>query len=288
MRIFSCHHLAPARFLNTSLFQTFPLTVEGDISGDPTKSPIHDNRLSEMRHHYYVWQRYHSPEMVGFEHYRRLFLITGADPRKIETSYPGVYRMMQQSAVYGTHHFYVNDAVFNQYLDYRESFDEGETDAIESYLGAFDIVTVRPDHRNMTDMLFFPWAEFESHVKQTRFFREEPDLELHVPHQCYWLNCYVMKRPIFDEYMEFAFEALGHFDANMTDPKPAPRFFGHMTERLFTIYLSRKRVLAPHLKILELPTLWYHSDLDPAGNTISHDWRHEIRVAEERGRTETP
>ena len=286
MRLFSCHHLAPARVLNTALFQTFPLTVEGDISGDPAASPIHDNRLSEMRHHYYVWTRYHSQETVGFEHYRRLFLITGNDPRRMETAYPDVFRMTQQSALYGTHHFYVSNAVFNQYLDYRESLGEEQCEAITRHLDAFDIVTVRPDFRVMTDMLFFPWEDFGNYVKQTRFFQEAPNLELVVPTQCYWLNCYIMKRPIFDEYMQFAFEALGHFEANMTDPKPAPRFFGHMTERLFTTYLSRKRVLSPHLKILELPTLWYHSDLDAGGDTISHDWRHEIRVAEERGRSE--
>lgn len=288
MRIFSSHHQAPTRFLNTSLFQTFPLTVEGDISGDPAGSPIHDNRLSEMRHQYYVWQRYRSNEMIGFEHYRRLFLITGNDPGRIAADFPDVFHMMQQSAIYGTHHFYVNNRVFNQYLDYRESFGEAELAGIEAHLGTFDVVTVRAEARDMLEMLFFPWDDFASYVKQTRFFRDGPDLELRVPHQCYWLNCYVMKRPLFDEYMQFAFDALKVFDDNMTDPRPAPRFFGHMTERLFSIYLSRKRVLSPHLKVLELPTLWYHSDLDPDGGTISHDWRHDAAVAEERGRAQRP
>ena len=239
-----------------------------------------------MRHQYYVWQRYRSPGMVGFEHYRRLFLITGNNPGRIAEAYPDVFEMMRLSSVQGTHHFYVNEKVFNQYLDYRESLAESEVAGIAAHLGAFDIVTVRAEQRNMQEMLFFPWSDFESYVRQTSFFQEAPTLELAVPHQCYWLNCYVMKREIFDEYMRFAFEALKVFDANMTDPKPAPRFFGHMTERLFTLYLSRKRVLSPHLKVLELPTMWYHPDLDPNGATISHDWRHDIRVAEERGRAQ--
>ncbi len=281
MRIFSCHHQAPTRFVNTSLFQTFPLTV--DASPLPGLR-VHDNRLSEMRHQHYVWKNYRSAETVGFEHYRRVFFLTGDNGARLATEFPDLHELTKTSAQYWTHHFIVNNAVFNRYLDYRESLDAAEIAGIEAFLGSFDIVTTRPELRSMEEMLFFPLDQFGSYLAQTRFFQRAPQLEMSVPHRCHWLNCYVMKRELFDEYMEFAFEALDVFDANMPEGHPNPRFLGHMTERLFTTYLYRKRVMEPHLKVLELPTIWYHADLDPDRPAISHDWRHDIAVAERRGR----
>jgi hypothetical protein len=291
MLIYSLGHQIPKRPINTPLFKTFVSGVKlaginPDIHTDELGEGIpNDNRYSEMRHQYHTWKNFPaSHNSVGFEHYRRAFLLTAHSGTELKSKYPNVFELCQMSAVYGTHHFLVNSHTYEQNSLYRESWSSIDIERITEKIESFDIVTVRPEYISVEKMSTGPWNRITSAASQTHFMKKIAHLGSFVPHLAYWLNCYILKKDFFDEYMEFAFETIANYESGEATEIPnESRLFGHITERLFSIYLQQKRLENPHLKVLEVPTIWLKFELDPDKPSISHDFRFELAQAEKRG-----
>jgi Domain of unknown function (DUF4422) len=293
LKIYSCHYTAPDRVVATDLFQTFvsgfvPVEDPSVISDAHGDGIPHDNRYSELRHHYFAWKNLLADvDYIGFEHYRRAFFLLPSPGEHLQRSYPELYELHCFDASYKSQHFHVNSKVFNRYLDYREAFTPMEVDRLLGLIEQYDILTVRPtpmDVQAQWGLLFGKesWDWLTTAADNSKFMRRQAQLESGPINLGYWLNCYIMKKDYFAEYMDFAFESIAGFEALSTRPATF-RLYGNVAERLFSIYLNRKRLENPMLRVLELPVIFRRTELDPDGASISHDFRSDLDEAEKRG-----
>ena len=277
LKVFSCHHVRPEFTCDTEIFQTLvsnvPAPEDGSFLSDLGGINIAgDNLYSEMRHQYFVWKNLIADyDYIGFEHYRRRFFIDTLPAVQIAHRFPEVWGMRHYFAARKDLGLRLDPRVFDQYLAMRRSLDAVAITQLKQWIGAFDIVIPRPSLENLElqwkscfedDSL---WDTMIEGVNRSPYFKTRPNLIYFQTETCYFLNMYIMRSDLLDEYLMFCFEILEFYRCRLD---LRGRALGYFSERLFSFWLFQKRVETPTLRVLELPFVMLHS---PPGAEVSND-----------------
>ncbi|CCP03646.1 Putative glycosyl transferase [Erwinia amylovora Ea644] len=250
--IYTSHH-KPSAFLSSPVIKPIhvgkansldEICCPGDDSGDSIslKNPFY----CELTAHYWVWKNTDISEYVGFMHYRRHFNFSD-DQFKDED----VWGMVSCSEI---------DA------DYENEFGLDE-DSIKKCIGDADLLLPKKwsvkaagninnfehykvsdhlhieDYQNALDILTDKYPEYK---KAVTLFNDA--------HNGYYTNMYVMKRDLFIEYSDWLFSILSDLEETLyfkNYSQQEKRVFGHISERLFNIFIIKK-IADSKIKIKEI------------------------------------
>ena len=148
--------------------------------------------------------------------------------------------------------------VFEQYLAMRRALDVSAIRQLKQWIGGYDIVVPRVHIQNIEqqwkscfeDDIY--WNTMVEGVIRSRFFETRQNELFFQMEACYFVNMYVMRSELLDEYLTFCFEVLAFCRSRLT---LKGRALGYFSERLFSFWLYQKRVELPTLRVLELPFL---------------------------------
>ncbi|WP_168404461.1 DUF4422 domain-containing protein [Erwinia amylovora] len=250
--IYTSHH-KPSAFLSSPVIKPIhvgkansldEICCPGDDSGDSIslKNPFY----CELTAHYWVWKNTDISDYVGFMHYRRHFNFSD-DQYKDED----VWGMVSRSEI---------DA------DYENEFGLDE-DSIKKCIGDADLLLPKKwsvkaagninnfehykvsdhlhieDYQNALDILTDKYPEYK---KAVTLFNDA--------HNGYYTNMYVMKRDLFIEYSDWLFSILSDLEETLyfkNYSQQEKRVFGHISERLFNIFIIKK-IADSKIKIKEI------------------------------------
>ncbi|WP_168402887.1 DUF4422 domain-containing protein [Erwinia amylovora] len=250
--IYTSHH-KPSAFLSSPVIKPIhvgkansldEICCPGDDSGDSIslKNPFY----CELTAHYWVWKNTDISDYVGFMHYRRHFNFSD-DQYKDED----VWGMVSCSEI---------DA------DYENEFGLDE-DSIKKCIGDADLLLPKKwsvkaagninnfehykvsdhlhieDYQNALDILTDKYPEYK---KAVTLFNDA--------HNGYYTNMYVMKRDLFIEYSDWLFSILSDLEETLyfkNYSQQEKRVFGHISERLFNIFIIKK-IADSKIKIKEI------------------------------------
>ncbi|MEN4910183.1 DUF4422 domain-containing protein [Erwinia amylovora] len=250
--IYTSHH-KPSAFLSSPVIKPIhvgkansldEICCAGDDSGDSIslKNPFY----CELTAHYWVWKNTDISDYVGFMHYRRHFNFSD-DQYKDED----VWGMVSRSEI---------DA------DYENEFGLDE-DSIKKCIGDADLLLPKKwsvkaagninnfehykvsdhlhieDYQNALDILTDKYPEYK---KAVTLFNDA--------HNGYYTNMYVMKRDLFLEYSDWLFSILSDLEETLyfkNYSQQEKRVFGHISERLFNIFIIKK-IADSKIKIKEI------------------------------------
>jgi hypothetical protein len=264
LKIFSCHHRKPEFTCNSEIFQTFVSNVpepdDGSFMSDCGGINIAgDNRYSELRHQFFVWKNLlDCYDYVGFEHYSRIFFIDTLPAKQLSAEFDDVWEMRLFFA--GVHVIGLRrgENEFRRYLKMRQSLDAAAIAGLKRWIGGYDVVVPRPNRENIEDQwksCFDDdelWDTMVEGVTRSQLFRARPNSFCFEIQVCYFLNMYIMRSDLLNEYLSFCFEVLAFCQSrlNLTG-----RALGYFSERLFSFWLYQKRIEFPTLRVPELPML---------------------------------
>ena len=239
------------------------LALMADMPGDDTgdnisaKNPL----FCELTAQYWAWKNRMDSDYIGFMHYRRQI---DFNP---DTTIP--------LDEWGNQNFATLDAATIDACGLRD-------DAIRRVVADADVVTIKPwkvvfkgsadnyDHYAHSDpKLHIADYDRALAILKERFPEYAPDADAYNKATSgYYTNIFVMKRGIFDRYMNYLFGILFELEnqVDLTDYSVQERrVFGYVSEWLFGIFLTHLRRTEPGVRILELPrTFIADTDVYPA------------------------
>ena len=255
----SCHK--PTAYIKNNIMEPIQLGcankknhIKGILHDDDGKDNISqlNPMYCELTAQYWAWKNYDA-DYYGFCHYRRYFNFTDKkfkeDPYgNIVETYPGEYNI----AKYG-----LDEATITELVD------------------KYDIViTERKDLRKMPGHSPSVMAQYvrapllhkkDIHVLLDIIDEKYPEYsksahEFLKGHYSSFCNMYILKKEIFFKYAEWMFAVLEEF-CKRTDMSKysteALRTPGHLSERLFGIFLTQILKENPGLKVKELQCVYY-------------------------------
>jgi len=265
LKIFSCHHQIPQSGLSTEIYQTL---VSGLMPGEGSgiKTDILGRNISdaqkfcELRHQYFVWQNLLSDyDYVGFEHYRRPFYIDPLPTDRLERDYPLLLDVRRGLTLDKTQpEVNVSTQTYRQFEELRRALTPVDAAAIKAWVSDHDVLFAFPMFEDVTlnFLRYHPDSEdiwraclIAAQDLLTKRFRFPV---VPAPWSGY-LNMYIMRAEIFQEYMDFLFTLL--LDLDRRYPHSPQRIWGHISERLFGAFLTQKALENPLLRWGHLPFL---------------------------------
>ncbi|CAO96386.1 DUF4422 domain-containing protein [Erwinia tasmaniensis] len=239
--IYTSHH-KPSAFLSSPVIK--PLHVgksnsldeiccPGDDSGENIsfKNPFY----CELTAHYWVWKNAEISDYVGFMHYRRHFNFSN-DQHKDEdvwgmVNYPEINA--EYESEFGLNEDSIKKCIGDADLLVPKLWSvkaAGNTNNYEHYR-ASDHLHIE-DYQNVLDILIEMYPEYKTAASK---FNDS--------HVGYYTNMYVMKRELFIEYSEWLFSILDNLEDEIyfkNYSQQEKRVFGHLSERLFNIFIIKK------------------------------------------------
>lgn len=241
VKLYTSHH-KPSAFLSSSIIKPIhvgkansfnEICCDGDDSGEniSIKNPFY----CELTAQYWVWKNDISSEYIGFMHYRRHLNFSD------KQDYP--------EDVWGV----VNDEIISE--EYETKFGLNEESIVDA-IADNDILlpkkwSVRQagsknnyehykisqhlhieDYQSAIDSLLYLYPEYAAAVK---IFNSA--------HDGYYTNMFVMKSELFAEYSEWLFSIFDDLESNFSMRNyngQEKRVIGHISERLFNIFLIHK------------------------------------------------
>ncbi|MCG7388499.1 DUF4422 domain-containing protein [Pantoea sp. ACRSB] len=241
IKIYTSHH-KPSAFLSSPVIKPIhvgkansfnDICCDGDNTGDNIsfKNPFY----CELTAQYWVWKNDLSSEYVGFMHYRRHLNFSN------NQNYP--------EDVWGV----VNEDVISP--EYEEKFGLNEKVIVEA-IADYDILLPKKwsvkqagsknnyehykisqhlhieDYQSAIDSLLYLYPEYASAVKT-----------FNSAHDGYYTNMFVMRSDLFSEYSEWLFNIFNDLERNFAlrnYSAQEKRVIGHISERLFNIFLIHK------------------------------------------------
>lgn len=209
----------------------------GDDTGDNVS--MDNPKYNELSAQYWVWKNYEqvgNPEYVGFVHYRRHFIFDA--PNDLASHQP----WMPKSHVYRF-----------DYID--EKYKNMMTDADICYTcGKYDCIVLKPYNvkelgvKSIRDQFgSLPEQKSENFdilintiLRESAEYSDAVD-ELLATNVQYLCNMYIMKKELFFEYCEFAFNILKKVDEQIDSShysEKGLRYLGFMGEILLGIFVS--------------------------------------------------
>ncbi len=261
-RIFTCHHVVPERIVADSLFSTLISGAHGDVRtgllGDlDGRNIAKPNWHSEMRHQYHVWQdRLDGLDYVGFEHYRRLFLINPLNAVRMRRFNPWLLDIINQLS--SDEHCVgavLDQRLFNAYLDLREICEGEMKSHMDFIMENSDIVTHRVQPLRLDEQFkqFHPaehWDIFVQTVRETGFFARSAGLVDFALRTTFFCNMHVTRTALFGEYMAFWWECMEQLRHRVP---LSERYLGYFSERLLNLFVNGKRATDARLRVRTLP-----------------------------------
>jgi hypothetical protein len=264
--IFSCHHAVPTYAVRSDIFKTIVTNVQPDpderyitdLSGINIATKLN---YCELRQQYFVWKNIiHKYDYVGFEHYRRPFLI---DPLPAETMlncFPTLYPIRKASLSNSLDwNVKISTEQFYSYTKMRESFDAQTCISVQNHIYHFDMVVTRPTHgepiSHQWKRSHAPeyWDPLMAAINDCEYFKTHSRLFDDEQISKHYLNMYILKREYFIEYMQIWHDVMQRLETEF--PQPDERIFGFLSERLFSMYVYQKRLENPLIRIREMPHL---------------------------------
>ena len=227
--------------------------MQPDCTGDniSEKNP----QYCELTAQYWAWKNVEC-DYYGFFHYRRYL------------SFETVYALAKDGSLCGSGSKtpYVElDDIWVPLEIY--GFDE---DHMRQVIVEYDILTVLRERLNTT--VYRQYCQYhpkEYLDRMLKILKEMyPEYKLAAERymdskDIYYMNMYIMKRQVFQEYMEWLFGLLSEFERSGAAPGE-PRLMGYLAERLFGIFYLYQR--EEGRKCAELPYLkFYNTDADGKG-----------------------
>jgi hypothetical protein len=265
IKIYICDHNIPdishqSRFFSTlvsGVVSATTLEYFGDLDGE---NVAQNNGLSEMRHQHHVWK--HGPRRaayVGFEHYRRAFMIDflpsilihdDAERLELRRRFARNDRDCMTS---------MPEFQFRSYLKKRADDCELYSDLFSNWLNRYDVILPRPlfdetvkQQWSWTHISHY-WEIFVDSIAKNPYYKTHEkffDFDLMRPS---FFNMYIMKWDIFTEYMQFWADSARFLIDKLPDE---PRLLGHFSERMINVYINQKIIENPALRILKLPIVY--------------------------------
>lgn len=267
--IYTSHH-KPSAFLTSPVIH--PLHVgkalsysdiccPGDNIGDniSLKNPFY----CELTAHYWVWKNAPETDYVGFMHYRRHFNFSENQNQPEDVwgmvNYPEITEEYEN--IFG-----LNEAAILQCLDGADiivpkkwSVKAAGSKSNYEHYQVSDHLHIR-DYQNAIDILLKRHPEYYATVKK---FNDA--------HDGYYTNMFVMRSDIFKEYSEWLFGILDELETKLAFENYSgqeKRVFGHISERLFNIFVLYKQQYST-VKLKELQRTFvqketFNSYLEPA------------------------
>jgi Domain of unknown function (DUF4422) len=268
LKIFSCHHVHPEHELATGMFQTL-------VSGLPTRAgssaitDIHSRNIAkaekfcELRHQYFVWQNLLADyDYVGFEHYRRPFYLDPLPLDRLEREYPLVAEVRERLRAEPYRiQVDVGPEAMRQHATLRERLTAQDEASIAGWIGNHDVLfahTIFEESgsnfiRHHADSAPL-WEAFIADLAAYWPRRFKCRYTALPPPWSGYLNMYILRSELFDEYMDLVMTVLLDLDRRFPDGEP--RVWGLMTERLFGAYLLQKAMEKPFFRYRQLPFLF--------------------------------
>lgn len=241
VKIYTSHH-KPSAFLSSNVIKPIhvgkansynDICCIGDNTGENIsfKNPFY----CELTAQYWVWKNDLTSDYVGFMHYRRHLNFSS------DQSY--------DEDVWGV----INEDVISPEYEKKFGLDES---SIISAIADYDILLPKKwsvkqagsknnyehykvsqhlhieDYQSAIDSLLYLYPEYAAAVK-----------EFNTAHDGYYTNMFVMKSELFSDYSEWLFSILEDLENNFAlrnYDAQEKRVVGHISERLFNIYLIHK------------------------------------------------
>lgn len=247
--LYTSHH-KPSAFLSSDIIKPIHVGKEnsyndiccmGDNTGDNIsyKNPFY----CELTAQYWVWKNEELPDYVGFMHYRRH--LNFSENQGYEEDVWGVVNENLLSTAYeekfGLNEKSINEAVSGVDILLPKKWSVKQAGSKNNY----DHYKSSPhlhieDYQGAIDSLLFLYPEYATAVRE---FNQATD--------GYYTNMFVMKKEIFIEYSEWLFSIFDHLENHFSMrnySSQEKRVIGHISERLFNIFILNKEKKQPLVK----------------------------------------
>lgn len=216
------------------------LNMIGDDSGDhiSEKNPIY----SELTVHYWAWKNLPAVDFIGFMHYRRYLNFAET---KIKSSQR--YERLVDGSV--SSKLFIDEDAVNELMH--------EYDILLPVKTSYEVFTVAEQYwlsHSKKDWDILVSLIVKNHPEYIPFVEKI----FYNSTSAYIANCFVMRYPLFQEYMDWLFPILEEFEKKVeisSDPYQK-RVTGYVSERLLNLFVARK--LQEGLKVKELD--WIYID----------------------------
>lgn len=217
----------------------------GDDRGDNIsyKNPFY----CELTVHYWMWKNDHTSDYLGLMHYRRH--LNFSSKQDFEEDRWGIIPVKEES-----------------FQDYQKKYGLDEESILASFKGV-DVILPKKwdvrnagsknnyDHYKRSDDLFIEdyQAAIDILLKQHPKYRDAV-VEFNNSSYGYYTNIFVMRREIFEDYSKWLFDILSELEEEISLDnynQQQRRVFGHISERLLSIYFLHKQKHSD-IKIKEL------------------------------------
>lgn len=276
IRLYSCHHERPIFPALGEIFM--PIWTGGEV--DPNGRWLTDLSglnlhaapdFNEMRQEFFAWRNLMpDADYIGFEHYRRLFMLDPLPAYDCGLRFPRVLearRAMAADTLSWRHD--ADCETFVQYIRLRSSLTRAETEALGAWIGSHDIIAPRrhtfaPMEIQWKQCSFSEesWDAFVKSIALSSFWRGRRNYVNFAQIGVHYCNMFIMKAALFDEYMQFWSEVMFNVQAAVDR---SSRYLGYLSERLFSLWVLQKQIEDPLLRVVDLPYLFCpHDDLADA------------------------
>jgi hypothetical protein len=267
VKIYSCHHERPIFPASGELFMPIWTGGEADPAGrwltDVEGLNLHAARdFNEMRQEFFAWRNLlDGVDYIGFEHYRRLFLLDPLTADDCAARFPRVLEARRSMAANSLLWRYDSDTeTFVQYVQLRNSLAPAEIGALTDWIASHDIIVPRRhtfapldiqwQQCDLSDEL---WAHFIEAIAASKLFQTTTNYMNFSQIGVHFCNMFIMKVDLFREYMQFwsdvMFSVQGMVDRSS-------RHLGYLSERLFSLWVLQKQIENPLLRVTDLPYLF--------------------------------
>jgi hypothetical protein len=267
IKLYSCHHNRPLFPATGDVF--VPIWTGGEA--DPAGRWITDLQglnlhaapdFNEMRQQFFVWRNLmDGADYIGFEHYRRLFLLDPLPADDCGLRFPRVLQARRSMAADTLLWRHDSDcATFIQYLQLRRSLTPSETETLTRWVASYDIIAPRRHTFAPMEIQWKQckcsdevWDAFVKSISLSSFWRDRKSYINFAQVGTHYCNMFIMKIALFDEYMQFWSEVMfnlqGAVDRSL-------RYLGYLSERLFSLWVLQKQIENSLLRVVDVPYLF--------------------------------
>lgn len=252
LSIYTCHHKASA-FLNCEIIKPIhvgkslslnDICCSGDNTGDNIsyKNPFY----CELTAHYWVWKNTNLPDYVGFMHYRRHFNFSSDQSFEEDTwgmvNYPEIDSEYENK--FGLNVETISECIGEHDLLVPKKWSVKAAGSKNNYhhYKVSDHLHIK-DYQDALDILLKKHPEYKDAVEA-----------FNNAHDGYYTNMYVMRKTLFVEYSDWLFGILDELETVLSFKNYSAqekRVFGHISERLFNIFVVHK-IQKENIKLKEL------------------------------------
>jgi hypothetical protein len=267
IKIYSCHHNRPIFAATGDIFTPIWTGGEADPAGrwitDLQGLNLHAAKdFNEMRQQFFAWRNLmEGVDYIGFEHYRRLFLLDPLPADECGVRFPRVLEARCAMAADTLLWRHDSDCeTFAQYIHLRKSLTQSETEKLTEWVASHDIIAPRRHTFAPMEVQWkqcqcpdSAWDAFVESILASAFWRGRRNYLNFAQVGAHYCNMFIMKIGLFDEYMQFWSEVMFNVQAAVDR---SMRYLGYLSERLFSLWVLQKQIENSLLRVVDVPYLF--------------------------------